>query len=160
MVSVPALSRITARLTRWSWLNWSPPSSARMSSEIRSSLNDRRRAAIELFDVASLDGAEHQRLRRLVAKAFTPPAAERMRSVCVDVISELVDGCAPAGHCDFVADIAKSYPVQIICALLGAPREDWHLFSDWAADAGKAFGVNVVEHEPVILRAWTELDGL
>ena len=83
-----------------------------------------------------------------------------MRSVCVDVISELVDGCAPAGHCDFVADIAKSYPVQIICALLGAPREDWHLFSDWAADAGKAFGVNVVEHEPVILRAWTELDGL
>jgi cytochrome P450 len=38
----------------------------------------------------SLDGAEHQRLRHLVAKAFTPPAAERMPSACVDVITELV----------------------------------------------------------------------
>ena len=39
-------------------------------------------------------------------KAFTPRAAERMRSACVDVITELVDRHASAGHCDFVADIA------------------------------------------------------
>ena len=77
----------------------------------------------------SLNGAEHQRLRRLVARAFTPRAAERMRAACVDVITELVDAQAPAGHCDVVTDIARPYPVPIICALLGAPREDWQLFS-------------------------------
>ena len=38
---------------------------------------------------------EHHRLRRLVAKAFTPRAAERMRSACVDVITELVDKHIP-----------------------------------------------------------------
>ena len=32
----------------------------------------------------SLDAAEHQRLRRLVARAFTPRAADRMRAACVD----------------------------------------------------------------------------
>jgi cytochrome P450 len=107
----------------------------------------------------SLDGAQHQRLRRLVARSFTPRAAERMRSACVDVITELVDSHLPAGHCDFVADIARPYPIPIICALLGAPREDWHLFSAWAADISKAFGCSVAEHESVILRAWTGLEG-
>jgi cytochrome P450 len=43
----------------------------------------------------SLDGAEHHRLRRLVSKAFTPKAADRLRTTCVDVITELV-GRTPA----------------------------------------------------------------
>ena len=48
--------------------------------------------------------------------------------------------------------------MPIICALLGAPREDWHLFSHWADDISKAFGVNVAEDAPAILRAWEQLD--
>jgi cytochrome P450 len=107
----------------------------------------------------SLDGAEHHRLRRLVARSFTPRAAERMRNACVEVITELVDRHAPTGRCDFVADIARPYPVPIICALLGAPREDWHLFSAWASDITKAFGCTVAEHESSILRAWAGLEG-
>ena len=106
----------------------------------------------------SLDGAEHQRLRRLVSRAFTPRAAERMRTACVDVITELVDQYAAAGRCDVVTDIAQPYPIPIICALLGAPREDWRLFSTWAADISKAFGCNVAEEESAILRAWEQLD--
>ena len=106
----------------------------------------------------SLDGVEHQRLRRLVSRAFTPRAAERMRTACVDVITDLVDRHAAAGSCDVVADIAQSYPIPIICALLGAPREDWRLFSMWAADISRAFGCNVAEETPAILRAWEQLD--
>ena len=106
----------------------------------------------------SLDGAEHHRLRRLVSRAFTPRAAERMRGACVDVITELVDRHSPAGRCDMVTDIARPYPVPIICALLGAPREDWHLFSSWADDISKAFGANVAEEAPAIVRAWEQLE--
>jgi hypothetical protein len=29
-----------------------------------------------------------------------------------------------------VTDIARPYPIPIICALLGAPRQDWQLFSE------------------------------
>lgn len=94
--------------------------------------------------LVSIDGAEHHRLRRLVSRAFTPRAADRMRAACVDVITELVDGCSP-GRCGVVAEIARPYPVPIICTLLGAPRDDWHLFSRWADDVSKAFGVNVAE---------------
>ena len=57
-----------------------------------------------------------------------------------------------------VADIARPYPVPIISALLGAPREDWRLFSDWADDFMKLFSWNVAEYESDILQAWGELD--
>ncbi|MUL49872.1 cytochrome P450 [Mycobacterium sp. CBMA293] len=108
--------------------------------------------------IANLDGAEHQRLRRLVARAFTPRAAARMRTACVNVITELIDAYTAVGHCDVVTDIARPYPVSIICALLGAPREDWHLFTRWADDIGEAFGANVANEERAIVTAWAQLD--
>jgi cytochrome P450 len=117
----------------------------------------------ELWDISlkgllSLDGAAHHRQRRLVSKAFTPKAAERLRTTCADIIAELVDNHADTGRCDVVADIARQYPIPIICAMLGTRPEDWHLFSDWADDIFKIFDWNVVNDEPDILRAWKELE--
>jgi cytochrome P450 len=98
----------------------------------------------ELWDISlkgllSLDGAAHHRQRRLVSKAFTPKAAERLRTTCADIISDAVDSHTSAGHCDVVADIARQYAIPIICAMLGTPPDDWHLFSDWADDVFKIF---------------------
>jgi cytochrome P450 len=108
--------------------------------------------------IISLDGAAHHRLRRLVSRAFTPRAAERTRQTCVDVITELIATHRDAGRCDIVADIARPYPVPIICALLGAPRTDWQLFSGWADHIGHAFGVDVAQHATAIVTAWDEFD--
>jgi cytochrome P450 len=108
--------------------------------------------------IISLDGAAHHRLRRLVSRAFTPRAAERLRQTCADVITELVATRREAGRCDIVADIARPYPVPIICALLGAPRADWQLFAGWADHIGHAFGVDVAQHATEIVTAWDEFD--
>lgn len=107
-----------------------------------------------------LEGAEHQRLRKLVSKAFTPKATARLHDTIHDVVNGLIDQVAAAGQCDVVADIAVPYPIAIICALLGAPREDWKLFSAWTGDVSKAFMFNVdlAEAEPIVMRAWGELD--
>jgi cytochrome P450 len=107
-----------------------------------------------------LEGAEHQRLRRLVSKAFTPRATDRLHDTIVDVVNELVDGVADRGECDVVSDIARPYPIPIICALLGAPREDWRLFSGWTEEVFKAFSfsTDVAQIEGDVMRAWTELD--
>jgi cytochrome P450 len=117
----------------------------------------------ELWDISlkgllSLDGAAHLRQRRLVSKAFTPKAAERLRTTCTDIIAELVDKHADTGHCDVVADITRRYPIPIICAMLGTPAEDWHLFSEWADDIFKIFDWNVANDGPDILRAWRALE--
>jgi cytochrome P450 len=57
-----------------------------------------------------------------------------------------------------VADIARRYPTPIICALLGAPRQDWQLFSAWTDEIKKIFDWNVASDGPVIEAAWAELD--
>jgi cytochrome P450 len=106
----------------------------------------------------SLDGDEHHRLRRLVCKAFTPRATARLRTTVVDVITELVDGHTGRGRCEVVTDIARQYPIPVICALLGATPEDWELFSDWTDDIFKVFSWNAAANTPSILSAWGELD--
>jgi cytochrome P450 len=116
-----------------------------------------------LWDRAStsllaMNGDDHNRLRRLVSKAFTPRSVTRLDAIIVDVISELVEPLTASGRSEVVEDIARPYPVPIISALLGAPRDDWRLFSDWADDFFKLFSWNVAEHQPVILQAWQELD--
>ena len=106
----------------------------------------------------SINGDEHTRLRRLVSKAFTPRAVGRLDSVITDVINELVDPLATVGRCEIVDDIARPYPVPIISALLGAPREDWQRFSAWADDFFKIFMWNAAKHEQDILSAWEQMD--
>jgi cytochrome P450 len=106
-----------------------------------------------------MEGPQHQRVRGVVSKAFTPRSVERLHATIVDVIDEIVEPVSRQGHCDVVTDIARPYPVPIICALLGAPREDWQRFALWADDIFMAFGFNFdPEIEPTVMRAWGELD--
>jgi cytochrome P450 len=106
----------------------------------------------------NLSGAEHNRLRRLVAQAFTPRSTVRLDTTIDEVITRIVDPLTAVGRCDVVEDIARPYPIPIICALLGAPAEDWRLFSAWADDIFKMFAWNVADNEAAILKAYEELD--
>lgn len=111
-----------------------------------------------ISNILGLDGNAHHRLRRLVSKAFAPRSAERLRKLVVEIINGLVDPFTAVGHCDVVGDIARRYPTPVICALLGAPPEDWDLFSAWTDDIKKIFDWNVAEDGPAILAAWDQLD--
>ena len=96
--------------------------------------------------IISMDGAEHHRLRRLVSRAFTPRAAERLRAGLHRVITELVATHRDAGRCDIVTDIARPYPVPIICALLGAPARRLATVLGVGRSPGHAFGGEVAQH--------------
>jgi cytochrome P450 len=107
-----------------------------------------------------VEGETHRRLRGLCSRAFTPRTVARLHDAMVDVMNDLVDKVADNGRCDVVADLARPYPVPIICALLGAPREDWQRFSSWADDIFRAFTLSADIHalQPAVMRAWGELD--
>src|ERR1700733_10483362 len=106
------------------------------------------------------EGAEHHRLRSLVSRAFTPRSIARLDETIGEVIDELIDGVSAAGRCDIVNDVARHYPIPIICALLGAPRADWTHFDRWAEEIFKMvnFSVNLLDEMPAVLRGWAELD--
>jgi cytochrome P450 len=108
--------------------------------------------------ILSVDGEDHARLRRLVAPAFTPKSADRLRPFMREVVNGLVDGIAPEGRCEFVEDICEPYPIPIICELLGAPKEDWKLFSNWASDIFRIFNNDLENDIDRIDAASDELD--
>ena len=108
--------------------------------------------------ILSTEGDEHGRLRRLVAPAFTPKAADRLRPYMREVINGLLDNFVAAGQCELVDDLCDPYPIPIICELLGAPKEDWKLFSRFATDLFRIFNGNLVEDGPIIARTRDEID--
>ena len=107
--------------------------------------------------ILSAEGDMHSRLRRLVAPAFTPRAADRLRPFMREVIGGLIDKVADAGHADFATDICEPYPIPIICELLGAPKQDWQLFSRWAGDILEIFSQDVIDKLDLIMRTQDEL---
>lgn len=107
-----------------------------------------------------MDGAPHDRLRKLVSKAFTPRATSHLQDTIHEVVNGLIDRVVDGERCDVVTDIARPYPTPIICALIGAPREDWQLFADWTEEIFKAFNFQPDANfdESAVMRAWSELD--
>ncbi len=108
--------------------------------------------------ILSMEGEPHARLRRLVAKAFTPMAADALRPFMRSVINDLIDSVDPLGGGDFVEAICEPYPIPIICELLGAPPQDWRLFSDWATNIFKIFNGTLAEDLPAVQQAGKELE--
>jgi cytochrome P450 len=120
-------------------------------------VTDSRFLERQQVSILSAEGDVHTRLRRLVAPAFSPRAADRLRPFMGEVINGLIDDVAAAGRADFVADICEPYPIPIICELLGAPKHDWQLFSRWASDILEVFSADMASKLDLIMRTQDEL---
>ena len=108
--------------------------------------------------ILTMEGPNHSRLRRLAAPAFTPKSADRLRPFMREVINGLLDKFTPTGSCELVGDLCEPYPIPIICELLGAPKEDWKLFSNWATDIFRIFNNDIENDMGKIETASAELD--
>ena len=121
-------------------------------------ITDERFLQRQGISILSAEGDTHLRLRRLVAPAFSPRQADRLRPFMREVISGLVDKVAAAGRADVAVDLCEPYPIPIICELLGAPKSDWQLFSRWANDILEIFSLDVASKLDLIMRTQDELD--
>ena len=121
-------------------------------------VTDEQFLARRRVSILSAEGDVHTRLRRLVAPAFSPRAADHLRPFMREVVNGLVDAVHAAGRADIVGDICEPYPIPIICELLGAPKSDWQLFSRLAQDVLRIFNGTLNDDLPVIMKAQDELD--
>ena len=108
--------------------------------------------------ILNAEGEVHVRLRRLVAPAFSPRSADRLRPFMRETVNSLLDPFAASGKAEVVSDICEPYPIPIICELLGAPKEDWKLFSRLATEILLIFSENLAQNMSVFLAAQQELE--
>ncbi|WP_395294145.1 cytochrome P450 [Kitasatospora hibisci] len=75
--------------------------------------------------MVTTDGAEHRRLRALVAQAFTPRRVELMRPRVEEITHGLLDALAAGERVvDLKSVFAFPLPMTVICSLLGVPESD------------------------------------
>ncbi|MFD3326942.1 cytochrome P450 [Streptomyces sp. NPDC058701] len=81
-----------------------------------------------------LEDPAHARVRRLVAKAFTPRTVERLVPAVRRLAGELVGQFVADGGGDLLTAVAEPLPVAVIAELLGIPEADRGLLRPWSAD--------------------------
>ena len=99
-----------------------------------------------------VDPPDHTRLRRLVAKAFTPRRLEALRPRIQQIADELVATIQPHGRAELLTEFALPLPLTVISELLGVSTTEEQEFVQWVnlffgMDEGDA--VRVVQ-----ARAW------
>jgi len=80
------------------------------------------------------DPPRHDRLRRLVQKAFTPRRVAALEPFVRTTAARLVGALAAAGGGDLVAEVATPLPMEVIFTLLGVPDADRRQLRAWMDD--------------------------
>ena len=99
----------------------------------------------ERWSLLCLEPPDHTRLRRLVAKVFTPKAVTAMRPAIEALSVQLLDECADRAEFDLLADYAQPYSVAVICSMLGVPRADTRLLLDWSHAIVKMYELSTTD---------------
>ncbi|MHB1518744.1 MAG: cytochrome P450 [Acidimicrobiales bacterium] len=83
-----------------------------------------------LGSMIMLDPPEHDLLRSLVNRVFTPKAVSELEPMVRQVIDAQLDACDPSGF-DVVGDFSGPFPVEVISRMLGVPKEDRQRIRHW-----------------------------
>jgi pentalenolactone synthase len=84
----------------------------------------------------STEAAEHSRMRRLLAPAFSARRMATLRPRVTVIIADLLDGMAShAQPVDLHEAVSFPLPALVICELLGVPYADRADFRRWSDDA-------------------------
>jgi cytochrome P450 len=73
--------------------------------------------------IIDMDDPEHQRLRKIVSRGFSPRILSELRDQVRDTTAEILEEMPRSGQCDFVSSFATLLPLRIIDNMLGVPRE-------------------------------------
>jgi cytochrome P450 len=96
--------------------------------------------------VLNKEGADHERLRKLLNPAFARRPVAALEPRFRALAGELVDSFTEPGRCEFMAEFAEPYAARVIAAVLGIPEREWRAIAGDSATLGLATGVQVSEH--------------
>jgi cytochrome P450 len=86
---------------------------------------DTRPESAEYFNsMIAMDDPRHARLRRIVARGFTPKMLDSLKADVEVIAADIVADIAGRGSCDFGTDVAALVPLRVFVDLMGIPRGD------------------------------------
>lgn len=85
------------------------------------------------------DPPVHTRLRRLMAREFTPRLVSRLREQIRTAARELLEPGLQTGRMDAIADLGYPLALRVICMLIGIPAADEQEVLPRAADLANGF---------------------
>jgi cytochrome P450 len=78
-----------------------------------------------------MDPPEHDRLRGLVSRAFSPRRISELEPEVREIVRGYLDVQVGSGGFDFVADFGAKVPMMVISSMLGVPVEDREQIREW-----------------------------
>jgi cytochrome P450 len=78
-----------------------------------------------------LDPPEHDTMRKLVSRVFTPRAVGDLEPRIREIVAGYLDRLDPTEEIDLLADFAAPFPVEVISMILGIPEADRQQFRHW-----------------------------
>lgn len=87
--------------------------------------------AEQVASMIMMDPPMHERMRKLVNRAFTPRRIAEWEPVVEQVIGGFLDGLTGSGAFDVVRDLSGPFPVEVICTILGVPEGDRQQIRHW-----------------------------
>ena len=78
--------------------------------------------AYEIAGMVNRDAPVHPRLRRILAKVFTPRLLQEIEGDIAASARAVVGAISERGECDFAADVANRMPTKVICDMLRRPE--------------------------------------
>src|SRR6201997_4404279 len=98
------------------------------------------------FVLLNMDAPHHTHLRKIVSRAFTPRAVERLRDELTQRAHTIVEAAAAQGSGDFVEQVSCELPLQAIAGLMGVPQGDrmkvFHWSNQMVGDQDPEFAAN------------------
>jgi cytochrome P450 len=85
----------------------------------------------EMGSIIMMDPPRHDRMRRLISRAFTPRRIAAWEPVVQRVVGGYLDRLDGAGSFDAVVDFAAPFPVEVICEIVGLPAGDRQQIRHW-----------------------------
>ena len=93
--------------------------------------------------VLNKEGADHQRLRKLLNPAFSRRLVAAMEPRFAALAGELVEAFAEPDRCEFMTEFAEPYAARVIAIMLGIPEREWPVIARDSAAVGLAMGVQI-----------------
>ncbi len=92
----------------------------------------REQIEMQRFVMLNKDAPEHTKLRKIIAKGFTPRVINGLRAELTARAERIVRAAAESGRGDFVEQVAAELPLQAIAELIGVPQEDRKKIFRWS----------------------------